>query len=69
MKTAKVLKIRHFIVMAMCFFALSASAQLKVAANGYTTFANTNSPLSPISVGYGVELMLLEWAPTQVFPA
>lgn len=46
-------KMRHFIVVAMCFFALSASAQLKVSTNGYAAFANTNSPLSPISVGYG----------------
>ncbi len=47
------MKKNHFIVVAMCFFALSASAQLKVATNGYTAFANTSSPLSPISIGYG----------------
>ena len=52
MKTTCILKRRHFIVMAMCFFAYTANAQLKVASNGYSAFANTSSPLSPISVGY-----------------
>jgi hypothetical protein len=47
-------KMRHFIVVAMCFFTINISAQLKVASNGNTAFATTATTiLSPISVGYG----------------
>lgn len=44
------MKKNHFIVVAMCFFALTASAQLKVASTGKVSVGTTSNSLSALSV-------------------
>ena len=50
MKTTCILKSRHFIVMAMCFFSFTANAQLKVSPAGKVSVGTTNTPASVLSV-------------------
>ena len=50
MKTTRILKKLHFIVMAMCFFTFTANAQLKVSPAGKVAVGTISTPVSNLSV-------------------